>query len=342
MKNTAFILWILALAFAISFPSFCGEVSVAFGPTPSPGVLATKDDIFLNASILKFMEIRMKTDKSYAAGRMFFRRIGDAGFNYYNSFEFQTGLNNMSHAYLIDLGRNPNWFGTVTQMALSPANSEGKAEIESVRFLEPTIWLAAKSLWQEFFTFEIPQMRTVNFIYGPKINGAPVNLYIYCLIFILSVSIILYALVKMKDPAAVFNWSSKKIIIICLAFWIALDSRILIDQARTVILDMQTLNAKTLDEKRASITLNDYYDFLHFSDLKIQKGSSFKVLHPSYYYYWDEKAAYYLSPRYISEKGDYILVYDPDRMLIKEVNEYFKKGYKTFATYKDGEYILKK
>jgi hypothetical protein len=281
----------------------------------------------------------MRSNKSYVTGRMFFKRIGDAGFNYNNSFEFQTGLNNMYHTYLVNLSRNPNWFGTVTQLMLSPINSEGSVQIADMKFLEPNMCLTAGALWQEFFTFEVPQLRTVNFIYGPKIAMVSVNMYIYLLIFFISVIIIL---VRYREAGAVFKDSAKKIIIICLVFWVALDLRILIDQARTVILDTQTFKGKTLDERRSLVTLNDYYDFLHFSDSAVPKGASFNLVHPTYYYYWAEKAMYYLSPRSISETADYILVYDPGKALREPVNEYQKKGFKMFATFKDGEFILKK
>jgi hypothetical protein len=287
------------------------------------------------------MEIRMKSSKSYATGRMFFRRIGDAGFNYSNSFEFQTGLNNIYHNYLIDLGRNPNWFGTVTQVMLSPINEEGSVEIERIGFLEPNILLAASTFWGDFFTFEMPQMRTVNFIYGPRVNRTSINLYIYYLIAALSVFFVIREFIRSQDIGVAISRNSRKIIIICIFFWIILDLRIFLDQARTAVLDTQDYYGKSLEEKRAVTTLGDFYGFLAYCDSKIPKGSGFNILHPSYYYF-TEKAKYYLYPRHLDDNAAYVLVYNPDRSQDKAINEYIKKGYKMSSMFKEGEIILKR
>jgi hypothetical protein len=199
----------------------------------------------------------------------------------------------------------------------------------------------ARTFWQEFFTFEVPQMKTVNFIYGPKINGTMVNLYVYYLIAVLFTIVLAYELINSKDFLRALNNSSKRVIIICLVFWIALDFRFMIDQARSMILDVQTFYGKSLEEKRALTTLGDYYGFLSFADSRLPEGSSFNILHPSYYYFV-EKARYYLYPKYFNEKSDYVLVYDPNKTLGDDVKQYLKKDYKTFSIYKEGEFILKK
>ncbi len=360
MKNAAFIFSILIFAIAISFSSYCEEIAVrewspysgveglssadnvlTLRSTSSMPLLATKGNIFINASRLKFVDIKMRSDKSYMTGRMFFRRIGDPGFNYYNSFEFQTGINNMYHSNIIALNRNPNWFGTVTQIMLSPINGEGSVKIESVDFLEPGILIAARAYWQEFFTLEVPQMRTVNFIYGQKINGTSIYLYIYCLILLISIFVISAEYVKHKDLNVIYRSASMKILTICVIFWAVLDLRVLFDQARTVMLDSQTYSGKSLEEKRALATLGDIYGFLSFSGSKIPKGSGFNTVNPPYYYF-REKAVYYLYPRRVDENAAYVLVYNTDRSQDKTISEYIKKGYKTFSTFKEGEFILKK
>jgi hypothetical protein len=71
------------------------------------------------------------------------------------------------------------------------------------------------------------------------------------------------------------------------------------------------------------------------------KGSNFSVLNPSYYYF-SQKAVYYLYPRRIDENAAYVLVYNTDGSQDKTIGEYIKKGYRTFSTFKEGEYILKK
>jgi len=283
----------------------------------------------------------MRSGKSYMTGRVFFRRIGDPDFNYNNSFEFQTGLNNIYHDYLIDLGRNPGWFGTVSQLMISPVNEKGPVEIEKIEFLEPSIWLMARSFWQEFFTFEVPQLRTFNFIYGPKINGITVNIYIYCLMAALFALVLANELIRSRDPSKAFNNNSKIMIITCLIFWMALDLRYMFDQARSVILDTQTFCGKSLKEKQALTTLGDFYGFLSFADPKIPEGSSFNILHPPNYYFM-EKAKYYLYPKYFNERSNYVLVYDPNRSLENETDGYLKKGYRVLSIYKEGEFIIKK
>ena len=360
MKNALLFLSILFFSVVISFGSFCEEVAVrewspysgiaglssrdgriAFDSTSSMPLLVTRDNVFINASRSKFIEIRMKSSKSYATGRMFFRRIGDPGFNYNNSFDFQTGLSNIYHRYIIGLGRDPNWFGTVTQLMLNPINEEGLVEIESIRFLEPNIMLMGRAFWQEFFTFEIPQLRTVNFMYGPKINGITVNIYIYYLIASLSMLMIAYEYIRSKDLSMTISNGSKKIIVICLFFWVILDLRVLFDQARSVILDTQTFYGKSLKEKQALTTLGDFYGFLSFADSKIPNGSSFNILSPSYYYF-KEKAVYYLYPRHIDDNAAYVLVYNPDRSQDKTISEYIKKGYVMSSMFKEGKIILKR
>ena len=274
-------------------------------------------------------------------GRMFFRRIGDPGFTYNNSFEFQTGLNNIYHSYLIDLGRNPNWFGTVSQLLISPINGAGSVDIESVKFIEPNFWLAASAFWRDFFTFEVPQIRMANFIYGQKMNGISVYRYVYCLIFIILLLVISIQYIKYKDIEAISRSLPAMILLTCLSFWMVLDFRILFDQARTVALDTQTFYGKSLEEKRALTTLGDFYGFLAFADSKLPKNSSFNILYPSYYYFC-QKAVYYLYPRRLDERSSYILVYNPDGSQDKTLKEYGNKGYRPLSRYKEGEFIIKK
>jgi len=357
MRKAALILSMIIFA---ALGSFCEEVAIrewspyagiqglsskdnilTFNSTSQMPLLSSRDNVFINASKFKVLKIKMRAGMSYATGRLFFRRIGDAGFSYYNSFEFQTGLNNMYHDYMVDLGRNPNWFGTVTQLMLSPINAEGLVEIESIKFLEPSMWLMGQAFWQEFFTFEVPQLRTVNFMYGPKINGVTVNIYIYYLIALLSMLVIAYGYVRSKDLGVAISDGSKKMIVICLFFWVILDLRMMLDQTRSVILDAQTFYGKSLEEKQALTTPGDFYGFLSLADSKLPNGSSFNILSPSYYYF-KEKAVYYLYPRHIDDNAAYVLVYNPDRSQDKTINEYVKKGYRKSSVFKEGEFILKK
>jgi len=360
MKNALLFISIIFFSVILSTVSFCEEVAVrewspysgiegisfkdnilAFHSTSSMPLLASKSDIFINASRQKVLELKMRSNKSYMTGRLFFRRIGDAGFNYSNSFEFQTGLNNMYHKYLIDLSRNPNWFGTVSQIMISPINGAGSVDIESVKFIEPNIWLAASAFWRDFFTFEVPQVRMANFIYGQKMNGISVYRYVYCLIIIILLLVISLQYIKYKDIKVISRSLPAMILLTCLSFWMILDFRTLFDQARAVTLDAQTFYGKSLEEKRALTNLGDFYGFLTFADSKLPKNSSFNILNPSYYYF-NEKAVYYLYPRRFDAKAAYVLAYNPDGSQDNAVNALVKNNCRVFSKYKDGEFILKK
>jgi hypothetical protein len=148
-------------------------------------------------------------------------------------------------------------------------------------------------------------------------------LYIYGLIILLSVLILS------------FRAGAKKIVLVCLICWVALDFRILLDHARTVGLDLQTYFGKNLEEKRAATTLGDFYGFIQFAKAKLPEGTAFNFVHAPGYYYL-EKANYYLYPTYYDKNGRYILVYDPSRTMPVPT------GAKLVATYKEGEYILQK
>jgi hypothetical protein len=363
MKIAAYMLAILAFAVALSFASYCEEIEVkewapysgvdgfslkdgvvAFNSTSPMPLLTTKDNVFINASRFKFLEVRMKSDKSYATGKLFFRKIGDPGFSYYNSFEFQTGLNNGYHDYLVDLNRNSGWFGTVTQMILNPINSEGAVEIKSVKFLEPDIWLSARSFWKEFFTFARPLPGTINYMYAPKVNGTPVNTYVYWLLILISISLIFIYWFKADHPAKLFKILPPKVIMVCLAFWLLLDARTALDQFRSAIIDYQTFGGKSLEEKQALSTNEGYYDFYYFLKFcgeKIPSGSSYSLVIPSNAVYFGEKSRYYLYPTYETTiEAGYVLVYDPQRTL--KANEIPGKGYNKYADFGKNRYILKR
>lgn len=360
MKKTFSLIWIFLFVFILSCSSFCEEVAVrdwaafsgidnltvnndtlSFNTKSQMPLLSSKDNLFINANRFNVLLIKMKTNGSYQIGRLFFKRIGDRDFSHINSFQLQLGLGNMYHNYLLDLSGNPNWYGVITQMMFSPINEEGVVEVDSFKLLEPNPFLKTSVLWQEFFSFEMPQLRSVNFIYGPKINKLSVNLFIYFLIAALSVIIFSIEFIRSRDFGITLSKSSKKIIIACLVFWMLLDMRIMFDQIRTAILDTQLFFGKTLDTKRALTTLGDFYGFVSFSNSKMPSGSSFNLIAPTNYYF-REKSVYYLYPIFYDDNAEYILVYNPDGSLGNSIGDKIKIGYKVYATYKEGEFILRK
>jgi len=363
MKYPAIILIFLFFAIAICSFAYCEEAYVQeWAPysgvenlslkdnvlelhsTSSMPLLTTKGDLLINASRLKVLEIKMKSDKSYMTGRMFFRRIGDPGFNYFNSFEFQTGLNNMYHSYLVDLGRNQNWFGTVTQIMFSPINGEGSVEIENVRFLEPSLLFSVGTFWQEFFTFERPAPRTINFIYGPRINGISVNVYVYWLMIAMAALIISFYWLKHNDIKDVIAVAPTKLLLLCLTFWVLLDARTIFDQLRTGITDYQIFAGKSLEEKQALSTNASYYDFYYYLKScgeKVPSGSSYSLVVPSGFFYFIDKSRYFLYPTYERTiEAQYVLVYDPQNMV--KAQDIPAKDHKKYADFGNNRYILKR
>lgn len=278
--------------------------------------------------------------KKSGAARLFWATHYNMQFSQPQSIWFS--VKSGKHDYCFNIpSQNPNWIGWIKGFLIYPETGSKLIEIKQAKIAKANLLTNIRSGWREFFVFEVPQLRTVNFIYGPKIYGNSVNLFIYCLIILMSILIMIYEFIKSRDVHISFKMGSREIIIICLFFWMALDLRILIDQARTTVLDVQTFYGKSLDEKRALVTLGDYYGFLKFAGSKLPGGSGFNLLHPPRYYYLD-KANYYLYPTHFDKNADYLIVYDPGGILNDQVSDYFKKGFKLFATYKEGEFILKK
>ena len=286
----------------------------------------------------------MKADKSYSNGRLFFRRIGDKGFNYINSQEIPVGLNNGYHTYIINLKNNQNWSGVVNQLILQPISSKGKIELKSVKLTEHSLIIKMASIWQEILKFEKPLPRTINFIYGPKIGGKLINGYIYFLIIITSTAFIIFYAIKFKDLPEVINNSIPKILIVCFAFWILLDIRTALEQIRMSILNYQTFGGKSLEEKQALSTYGNYYDFYYF--LKevskiIPAESNYSLIVPKHYVYYSEKARYYLYPIYENKiNPEFIIVYDP-QIILKEADIPNNK-YKHYSNINNNGYILKR
>jgi hypothetical protein len=320
--------------------------SLSFTSTNNFPLLVSQDNLFVGANQYRYLAIKISSDKGFLSGRLFFMRIGDKDFSMGNAYEFLTGAGGSDREYLIDLWKSPSWFGTISRLMINPGNAEGSFRVSGIRFLEPSLFLSLRSYWQEFFAFEVPQMRTVNFIYGPRLNGISVNIYIYWAILLAAMIIFAFYFVVKKDVAKIFIPSSKAILVFCIVCWMALDARHALDQARTVQMDSPIFLGKTLEERRAAVTLGDYYPFLAFCGANIPAGSKFELIAPTYYYF-GEKAIYYLYPiRAIvkDEKADYIIVYDPGKQpdLQQAAKERIAKGYKPYKIFKEGQYILKK
>jgi hypothetical protein len=206
------------------------------------------------------------------------------------------------------------------------------------------MWLAIGSFWQEFFMFERPLPRTINFIYGPRIGGISVNTYIYSLIILISLSLVVFYWVKFNDPGKLLNIIPLKIIMICLVFWLLLDARTAIDQLRSAIIDHQIFGGKSLEERQALSTnggFRDFYYYLKFCGEKIPAGSKYSLVVPPNAIYFIDKSRYYLYPT-CEDTGEarYVLVYDPQREI--KASDMPGRGFKRYADYGSNRYVLKR
>ena len=230
---------------------------------------------------------------------------------------------------------------------LMPVNAEASIEIKKIGLLEPNLWTMSRVRWQEFFTFERPMPRTINVIFGPKLNGISINVYIYYLIFSSSFLYLIYFSIKLRDFKSIMNSLIPKILLACFFFWVLLDVRILMDQIRYSVLNYQIFAGKSLEEKQALSTFQYYRDFYYFLKIcktKLPERALYSLVVPDGYTYFDIKARYYLYPiceiRRPDEVPDYIIVYDPQKML--NGKDVIPKGYKLFAICNEAGYIVKR
>jgi hypothetical protein len=361
MKKTVLILSFLLLGIFAAHVSFCEDFSVT-GWTPYSGVSAitsnnnvlsfrsisfmpviiSKNNVFLNAEKFKIMEIGLKPAKSYATSKMFFQRIGDAGFNDYCYVEFQTGPAGIYRTYLVDCSKNPNWMGMITRLELVLVDSEGPVEIGSIKFLEPSSSLNAKLMWQEFMKFEPITGITMNTIRGKTINDIPVNLCLFLAALIIALVMLMknFEQLRFNGPASFYSSlrdSLREILIVSLILFAILEARQAIDYGRQFAIDRSGLFGKSLDEKRSLVTYGGIYEYCQFVKKYLPENATASFLSDNDYL-WNQ-ARYYLYPiRIVKEKTDYILVAEP--LAVESPKD--TKGYKMLAKLNDGQMILVK
>uniref|UniRef100_A0A7V3J954 Uncharacterized protein n=1 Tax=candidate division CPR3 bacterium TaxID=2268181 RepID=A0A7V3J954_UNCC3 len=338
VKKTFFI--VLLLIVNLVSLSNALEINLSFQKVEGQPYFIGQPEMNIDAEEFDTVILKIKSSRSGTA-RLFWATNFDPQFNDPKSITFFIDRSESFKEYVFNVkAQNPNWLGFVSQLLVFLEEGTEGIEIEPGKAIVGNLITNIISGWREFFAYETPQLRTVNFIYGPKINGRSVNLYIYWLVILISTALIFYEFFINKKV----NWARvfKSIVVVCLFFWIVLDLRILLDQLKTAVSDWHIFAGKSLEEKRAATTLGDFYNFLRFASTNLPLGSAFYLIHPSYYYY-KEKANYYLYPTYFDDKNfAQVLVYDPNHTQEKEVNDFLNKGYKVVATFKSGEYILKK
>ena len=359
MKKNLLILSFLLFGIIAAHASFCEEFSVtkwepfsgvsamtlnnnilSFSSTSFSPILIfkCKNNALLDADKFKILEIRIKSPKSYATGKLLFRRISDVKFNESCYVEFQTGPAGVYHTCLVDCSKNPFWTGLIVRLGLTPVDSKGPVEMESVKFLEPDLLLRSGAMLQEFMRFEPITGITMNTIRGKTINDIPINvcLFFAALIFALIIFMINFKQLRFDGPASFYfslQNSFREILIVSLVLFAALEARQMVDYGRQFALDRSDLFGKSLDEKRSRITYDNMYEYFQFVKKNLPENATASILF-DYDLPW-AIARYYLYPiRIVKGKADYILV------LFKPPKN--TKGYKLLAKLSNDQMILVK
>lgn len=278
-------------------------------------------NIYFDADEVNTIEIRMKS-----TGTVYLLWIGtfDNQFNQQKSLPI-TIKNDKFNTYTINIkSRNPLWSGSISKILISPT---GKLELDYIKLREASLVTNFHSGLSEFFgpTGRTIIGSTINNIKSSKFLGHPITFYMYWILLGVAIALTLLSLSQREREAP------KKIVWIIIIFWLLLEINAWYNQINILKTDWP-LVGKSLDEKRAEITGVDFYSFLEFCNKKLPPRSKIKILSPSGYL--DSKGAYYLYPHRQKEQAEYLLIYHKDP---GDEN----KNCKSFAKYKEGEYILK-
>lgn len=340
MIRTLFVLISFGL---LSCGSFCSDgIPVqTFVPPNTPYIVGTPQmNIYTDDFTTVIIKISSNRDVST---RLFFATSFDPQFNEPKSISFEMKRSDRPKEYIFNVrAQNKYWQGFVKQFIIFPEGGPNGISVESFSVNESSFFTSLRSGIGESMQFEPYIPRSVNFIYGPKINGRSVNAYIYVIVLLFMAILFTVKVVNSKEMGTSLLSTAKGTVILLCVFWVLLDLRLLLDNYRMFRLDQITFAGKSLDAKRGlTVAFPDYYNFIAYCGSKVPSGSPIALVHPSNYYY-SEKAAYYLFPTYISNEPEYVLIYDPENSMTEKINGYYKSGFKFFAKFKDGELVLRK
>lgn len=314
------------------------EIPITFTRPQNAPYLVGQPEFNIDAEEFGTISLKINSDHSGPA-RLFWATSLDPQINEQKSISFS--LTQGRHDYIFNLkARNQYWLGFVGQLVLFPEGGVSNLKIESAKACLGNFWTNSQAGWQEFFAFEAPQLRTVNFIYGPKINGTSVNLYLYGLILLSALWLLAYFYFRPKKKRLTWPAWSYRVVLICLVFWFSLDLRQLVDQARIIRLDFQSFWGQDLESKRRTVAFGDFYDFVRFASTQLPPGSTYTLLHQPAYYF-QERAQYFLYPCKHSQQGQFLLVYDPAGTLGPRIKELTSQGYRLLTSYKKGAAIYR-
>ena len=338
---------LVLISFAIlSSGSLCsnGIPVQTFTPANSPYFVGTPQ-INIYADDFTTIIIRMTSNRE-ALARVFFATSYDSQFNEQKSISFGINKSNSPKEYVFNLkAQNRNWQGFIKQFIIFPEGGPGGISVESFTVCESSLKTSLISGFGEFMQYERPVPRTINVIFGPQINGVPINAIIYHAILFFSFMGLLTLIFKRYNIDALLNGLIKYIVVICFFFWMLLDARILIDQIRFAEMNYQIFWGKSFKEKQALSTFQTFRDFYYFLDVcraKLPYRALCSLLVPDGYVYYNVKACYYLYPCKmvnLDNIPDYIIVYDPQKLLAGK--DVVPKGYQMFAKCGEAGYIVK-
>jgi hypothetical protein len=266
--------------------------------------------------------------------------------NYYNQFNMAQGMRislgskNRFHKYYLNLGLHPQWVGFIQQLLIIPGMKPGEFKVKFIKLEKPNPINVLMAAWQEFTAYEPIKGSTINTIKSQTIMGKAVNYYVIILLLFCFAAVFAWRsyaaqfdLLKVKNAA---KFALHSTTILMLVVWVLLEARMSMDYFKSFSLDFQTYWGRSLDEKRAIISLGDFYDFMLFCNKSLPEGVEVNILASNVYF--SDRAGMYLYPHIIRNNvvADYLIVYDTD----PDHEKY--KGFELFAKFSEGEYILKR
>ncbi|MGB2598974.1 MAG: hypothetical protein WBC99_00825 [Candidatus Omnitrophota bacterium] len=127
-----------------------------------------------------------------------------------------------------------------------------------------------------------------------------------------------------------------KLLKICFAVWLILWAVFFLRENKEgEYRQFFQLTGKSLEEKRAYLLGEDFYDFLVFCRQNVPEGARYKFAGLEPFAIEEVRAVYYLWPmRAVEEDYDYVFVYGDDK--------FYEKGFRKVAEMSPNAYILKK
>lgn len=293
----------------------------------------------VDADERKILVIDMETSDQFNNTMVFWRTSYYNQFNMAQSSPVSLGSRGRFHRYYLNLGRHPRWEGIVQQLLIVPQAAPGEFAVKSIaleRSNPVNLFLAA---WQEFTAYETVKGSTVNTIRSAMILGRRFNFYAIALLSLCLIAAFAWKLYKLEwkpgEIRASLNFALRCAAALMLVLWASLEARMYLDYGKTAALDFQTYWGRSLDEKRAAISGGDLYEYVKFVNENLPERTVVNFVGPVYF---RERAAMYLYPNTFRHKeaAEYVLVYgetpDPEKY----------GNYETFATFREGKYIMKR